>query len=322
MDTNVRSFIEEKLKEGAITRADLQSIIDGHAAMVPAESSRHLINVLYAIGAIIAIAGAVILVAQEWETIGFIGRVAVTLGIALASYSAALVLGVPERRVLAQSLLVISAVLAPIGVVAVLAEYGWEATYVTQMMVTLALAAVYAGSYFARRFSVAILLIAIYLSLAYYATIAEVTSASLGFSDVFSWSTAVLGAALVAVGYSVRPRVDATISAVGKERRIVSSILTAFGTLGFLSGMSSLGGVFDLVFIALIFGTFYLSVYLKSRVMLILAALYLIGHIFQLTAEYFVDSIGWPLALIITGFLVIGIGYGTFYLNRRFIKGA
>ena len=80
-----------------------------------------------------------------------------------------------------------------------------------------------------------------------------------------------------------------------------------------------MGGIFDLITIALIFAAFYGSIYLKSRSMLTLAALFLMGHIVQLTARYFVNSIGWPVALIAVGFLIIAIGYGTLYLNKKFI---
>ena len=93
-----------------------------------------------------------------------------------------------------------------------------------------------------------------------------------------------------------------------------------FGTLAILGAGIFIGGVFDLILIALIFAVFYGSVYLKSRSMLIFGAIFLMAHIIKLTSKYFVGSVGWPVALIIVGFLVIGVGYMTFYLNKRFMS--
>ncbi len=93
-----------------------------------------------------------------------------------------------------------------------------------------------------------------------------------------------------------------------------------FGSIATLGVISSFGGIMDVVAILAIFGLFYASVFLKSRAMLVVSALFLIGHTIKLTATYFVGSVGWPISLIIIGFLIIGIGYGTFMLNKKYFS--
>lgn len=41
------------------------------------------------------------------------------------------------------------------------------------------------------------------------------------------------------------------------------------------------------------------------------------GYILKITSEYFADSLGWPLALMIAGFGMIGVGYLTVYIKRK-----
>ena len=76
----------------------------------------------------------------------------------------------------------------------------------------------------------------------------------------------------------------------------------------------------SVIYIGLNFGVLFLSVALKSRAMLVIGSLYLMGYILKITAEYFSDSLGWPISLVIAGFALIAVGYGTFRINQKYIK--
>ena len=70
----------------------------------------------------------------------------------------------------------------------------------------------------------------------------------------------------------------------------------------------------------LAFGGLVVAVlYLKSRMVLLLSTLAVIGYIIYFTAEYFADSVGWPIALILLGFIIIGLGYMSISLNKKYI---
>jgi hypothetical protein len=66
----------------------------------------------------------------------------------------------------------------------------------------------------------------------------------------------------------------------------------------------------------------FIAIHLRSRAVLIFGAAFLVGDIFKLTSEYFQDSLGWPLMLVLAGFLLIGVGYLTFYLNNKYLKAS
>jgi len=182
---------------------------------------------------------------------------------------------------------------------------------------------VFGVAFWASRRQVLVVITGLFASWAYYAFIVKAFNVTpYDVADLFKWATILLGAAYVLFGYGYLARGATLDSQDEKDKKRVQNYFYAFGTLGILGAGISFGGVFDIFYIALIFAAFYGSVYLKSRAMLGLGALFLIAHIINLTSQYFVDSIGWPVALIAIGFLIIGVGYLAFYLNKRFVSVA
>lgn len=323
------SFIRSQLIAGSITKDDLYALAGGFmtegAAARPAvpvptqvESSKNIINIFYAIGAIIAIVGAGILVQQHWEDIGFAGRLLVSLGIALVTFISAMLLRKLTQRVVSQVFFTISAALAPLGVYVLLFERTVEFTASAQMMTGLALAVIFLVALLVSKKNVLVLLTVGFATWAFYAFAIDILGGN-NLGDFLKWGTMVVGVAYILIGFWYRSVTQAVEPADEKEKRSVGAVLYGFGTLALLGGGIAVGGAFDFLFILLIFGAFYGSVFLKSRSMLIFAALFLIGHIFKLTSEYFADTVGWSVALVVIGFLIIGVGSLTYYVNKKFI---
>ena len=98
-----------------------------------------------------------------------------------------------------------------------------------------------------------------------------------------------------------------------------------FGITGFLGATFS--QVFDsvpwqLLYFLIVLGGLFLSVYMRSRSILVMSTLFLIAHVSYITSEYFADSLGWPISLVILGFVFIGLGYASVTINKKYIKGA
>ena len=326
-------LIIENLNSGKISKEDLR-ILAGVGATPPQvapvsvpqepqeDNSKKLINIFYAIGAIIAVVGVGILVGQNWNDIGFAGRVLVTLGISFGAYVTGLLARGQEHKMLSQVMFVVSAVLAPLGSYVVFAEAGISFTRDVQLMVALVLSVIFGVALVISKRSMLVLITIGFASWAYFALIfkAFITS-DYGGGNILDWATMLLGVSYILIGYGYGAIVSSDGNSSGKENNAIKNFLYSFGTLAVLIGGASIGGAFDLFNIILIFAAFYGSVYLKNGAMLKLGALFLMAHIIKLTSKYFADSIGWPVALIGVGFLVIGVGYGTHYLNQKFIKG-
>ncbi len=306
-------FIAAQIESGKISKNDLREIADGHPAAVrTGASSKNLINVFYTIGAIIVGVGVIILVAQNWDDIGFVGRILVTLAISLVTYIAALLMKNPEQNVISNVLFALSAALTPLGAYVLVHEANMDFSWGVQSITALILLLVYGVALYIRRKSTLVLICLLLGTWAYYTFILKYLNLNYVFrnTDYLKWSTMLLGVAYLLIAYGYHSE--------GSKR--VQHIIYGLGTLAVLGAGISIGGSFDLFYIIMIFAAFYGSVYLRSRVMLILGALFLVAHIIKLTSKYFIDSIGWPVALIGVGFLVIGIGYATFYLNKKFIS--
>ena len=74
------SFIREALTSGNISKSDILGLVNERKqesqvsqplARTPEDHSKNLIRVFYAIGAIIAVIGVIILVVQNWNDICF-----------------------------------------------------------------------------------------------------------------------------------------------------------------------------------------------------------------------------------------------------------
>ncbi len=323
----VISLIESKMHEGIISREDLLKVAGGSSvSSVPLLTSNKehsgvgIINILYGIGAIIALVGVVILVGQHWEEIGFAGRVLVTLGLSFVTYIAAFFL--TNQRQISQVMFTLSGALAPVGVSVMLNESSIVITPLIMFYIGFALALVYFTAWWATRRNVLVLFVTGFLTWAYYALIIHFlgNSYSLYDSDIFKIATMILGITYLFVAYGFEHMMVGDKDGSPRERKSITGILYGFGSLAILSAGISFGGWFNFAFIAVLFGMFYGSVFLKSRAMLVFSSLFLMGHIGKITSEYFADSIGWPLALIITGFLIIGVGYMTFGLNKKYLS--
>ena len=329
------AFIEGQLATGKISKSDILSLVNDGMSQpqsqqtpsapfveVKAEvDSKSLINTFYGIGAIIAVVGVGILVAQNWSEIGFMGRIMVTLGISLVTYFAALLLNKPHQNAVSQVMFAVSAALAPLGSYVMLSEAGVVYDTTSQIITALILAVIFGTALFVSKKNVLVLITVAYVSWAYYAFIFKIFDVgSSGDADIIKWASMLLGASYIFISYGYLSLADAVDENDVKEKKSVQNVLNALGTLAILGAGIFVGGMFDLIFIALIFAAFYGSVYLKSRSMLILGAIFLMFHIIKLTSKYFAGSVGWPVLLIIVGFMVIGVGYMTFYLNKKFIS--
>jgi len=96
-------------------------------------------------------------------------------------------------------------------------------------------------------------------------------------------------------------------------------LTNVLGTVFVLSGTISKveSGIWQFLYVLISIGFYTLSLYLKSRWILVINTLFLAGFIVYITGKYFASSLGWPLSLIILGFIFIGLGYFSVNLNKK-----
>jgi hypothetical protein len=77
----------------------------------------------------------------------------------------------------------------------------------------------------------------------------------------------------------------------------------------------------DPLFLALACGAIFLSAVARSRSLLLVATIALIGYLVEFITDRFGDNLSGPLLLIVVGFVLIGFGVLAVMFNNRFIVG-
>ena len=300
------SLIKEKVASGEISKSDLQEVFSTNDFHLTNKIS----NIFYAIGALIAVVGVLVLILENWSDIGSVGRVLVSLGLALITYISAYF--TKEKNMLSQAMFAISAVLAPIGSFILLDEMKVVVDSGVILGVAIVLFVIFFTSKLILKKDILTIASVFFGTWSYFSLITKMFDGSMIDTNVMKWSTIFLGVSYIALGIHRM--------SVAKRKNIISSLFFGFGTLAIMLPFETMGGIFNLFMFVVIFAGFYGSIFLKSRTMLALSALFLMAHLVKLTGEYFADSIGWPVALIFLGFVVIGVGYFTLELNKKYFR--
>lgn len=281
-----------------------------------------LTNILYAIGALIVAIGIFLFFEQRWEILPPIARILVTFGSGIAAYAAGLfITRIPSMKGVAFALFFIFSLITPFGIYVTLDEvsyfspiWGYE-NIVFGIMFLWTLA-----SFILLRTNIFRVFSTIFGSFLFFSS----TGALLGHTMVLEVDTAfqyrflLLGISYLFIGYGIQ-----------RASALLAQSMYAIGSAMFLGAALSLGGYapdanksWEIIYVGLNFGILFISVFLKSRAMLVIGSLFLMGYIMKITAEYFSDSFGWPISLIISGFALIGIGYAALLVNKKYIKQA
>lgn len=275
-------------------------------------------KMLYALGAAIVVIGIVIFVFQIWDDIGSAGRIAVTLGLGLLMTAlGSVLLKQKPGDYIGPVFLAIGGMLIPGGAVVTLSEL--EVDFVSLWPVTITFGAIFAFYLLLNAVQKHAILtfFAIGNGTAFIYLLVEAITEGPFYQheDLYAYLTMAVGASYLLLAHAFR----------ASWNRELVGVLSFLGIAGFLGAAFS--RVFDsvpwqLLFFLIVLGGMFLSVYLRSRSILAVSTLFLIAHVGYITSEYFADSLGWPISLVILGFVFIGLGYASLTINKKYIKGA
>jgi len=314
----VSSFAQQKL----LSKAELDAAYNaGSGVTAPSSVTKRIgiAEILYYIGGAIVFLGISIFLAQNWSTLGLGTKVLTTLGAGFAAYVAGLLFQRDERtETVGSAFYLISALVIPTGLYVVFDNAGFDAgSFGTQSLISGILFAMYFASYLVLRKSVFIVFSILFGTWLFF----SLTSSMVGGNPYFDWkfyAYRVLGVGLtyILLGYSFSKTKLASIQ----------GFLYSFGILGFLGAALMLGGwkphqnmFWELTYPGLVFGALLISVHLKSKAFLTFGTLFLMAYILKITSEYFSSGLGWPLALVVAGLALIGVGFMSLTLKKKYL---
>lgn len=319
--------VKELAAQRLITKGELVGAFDeGVWGQSDADLGKKLgiAEILYYIGGAIVFLGIAVLVWQNWSVLSVASRILATFGSGVAAYIAGVLLGRYEKLdSVAQAFYFISALVLPIGLFVVFDSAGFDTAGVgMQSLISGILFGIFLLSFAVFRKNIFLIFSVVFGTWLFFAFTSFLIGDRPHFDDLkfseYRWL--LVGLVYVFLGYYFSRTKWCSLT----------NSLYGFGVFGFLGAALALGGwkpdqsvFWELVFPGLVFGVIFLSIYLKSKAFLAFGSLYLMVYILKITAEYFTDSLGWPLALVLAGLALIAIGYLSFSLNRKYIsKGA
>lgn len=271
-------------------------------------------RLLFIVGAIFITLGVIYLVSQLWDDLNTFSRISITLGLGIifAGVGSWFLIEEAEREI-GNVFHAIGGFMVPGGALITLDEMGtsfdssWPITLTIGMVFLfyLILTALH------KRVVLNFFCFANGTALAYLLLDSLVPTAS---GDLYDYLTMCIGASYLTYAHLFREDWNAKLV----------PLLLFFGAVGFYgAGIAQITDslLMEMVYPFLAFGGMVLSVsVLHSRIALTISTFAVIAYIIYFTAEYFADSIGWPVALILLGFTIIGIGYFSIKLNRKYLK--
>lgn len=314
--------LSSKVSVGEISREEVMSRLNIEPAMQreDEESTKKISHfsitkMLYVLGAVIVIIGIAFFVAQVWYDIGSFGRIVVTLGLGLLTTAIGSVLlkQKPEEKI-GPIFHVIGGVLIPGGAMVTLSELSVEVVSLWPVTFTFGIIFIFYLLLNSVHKNAILTFFAIANGTAFIYLLVDsmVDGQYYNHGDLYAYLTMVIGASYLLLAQHFRE---------GWNKELVG-VLYFFGITGFLGAAFS--QVFDsvpwqMLYFLIVIGGLFLSIYMKSRSILVMSTLFLIAHVSYITSEYFADSIGWPISLVILGFIFIGLGYSSVTINKKYL---
>lgn len=322
------AMLASYVKRGEITQSEIMTVMNispaATSGATPGGEKKKLFTatgILYTIGGIILVVGMATLLFRFWDDLSSVVRILLTLGVGVAAYIASVIIrGDRTTFGLTVILEILSGIVIPIGSFILIYEMGIKditVGWVTSIL--LVLAVFFIISTFLFRSIVFSFLSVIFSTATFYSTLVFIydKAPSQTLEDATKYLTLALGAGYLVLSSFVK----------NTSYKALSGFLNTFGIAGFLGALLVLGDfkpnqnlVWELLGILALVGGLYLARRAQSASILRTTSLFIFIYIIKFTAEYFADSMGWPVALMFGGIILIGAGYGLVVFNKRSLK--
>jgi len=289
-----------------LTIEEVSGALKGEPAFKAAKSGGILSRLFAYIGGTFVIVGLGIYVGMRWDDLDPLGRVVVTLGPGFCVFILALVCTTDSRLERASTpLFMLAALVEPAGIMVTLQEYSSGGDPAYGVLFMNGVMAIQQGCTFIAKRRTVLALTTIVFSLGFFTVAFDLLGVHHNLIGL------VIGASLVCVAWSLDR----------SRHRSIAGLAYFFGSGVFLAAawdwLHNTSG--HPVFLALSCGAIFLSTVTRSRSLLLVATIALIGYLVEFISDRFGDDLSGPLMLIVIGFVLIGFGVLAVTINNRFI---
>lgn len=325
-------LIKQQIASGNISASEVASALQLQSSASPTTDSNKkrlsATSILYSIGGLILVLGIGAFVFSFWDNLNGLVRVLITLGFAAAAYIAgAMLRGDADHGKISRVLFFISGILAPIGAFVTLdslridyGSFGWSAT------IAFLLSVIYASSLFFFRTAEFAFFTTIFSTWMIYAVVGyaiDLSGSATMLEHTYKYLTIAIGAAYLLI-QSVIASGKINEETGARDQQAFDRFLTFFGATGIFGAMIALSDwspnqsvAWEFLSVVAVLGGLVLASRTANRTLLKTSALFVFVLIIRFTSEYFVDSLGWPIALIVAGIALLAAGYGLVALGKK-----
>ncbi len=274
-------------------------------------------EIFYYIGGAIVFLGIAILLGDNWSTLSFASKIISTLGIGIATYFTGVYFSKSEKTErMGSAFHLIAALVLPMGLYVVFEHFGLDfEDYGAPSLVLGILFSIYLISYLIFRKNLFIYFAIIFGSFLFFTLTSLIfENATNEFDD---YRFLLLGIVYIWLGYSFAKNDRAELQKELYKAGIFVILISTFS----LGGWKPDQNIFwELIYPFIVFGALFFSVHIKSEGDLQFGILCLMGYILKISSEYFSNSLGWPLTLVISGFGMIGVGYMFLSIKKKYLS--
>jgi Predicted membrane protein (DUF2157) len=297
------------IKRHGLTLEEISNGLKGDTQFEVQKSSGILSRLFGYVGGIFIFVGLAIYVGMKWDDLNSAGRILLTLGSGFCTFILALVCTTDQRfEKAATPLFLIAALLQPTGIIVMLNEYSHGGDPAYGFLFMNLVMAVQQGCTFWAKDRAVLALSTVVFGLGFFTVAFDLLHVNHNLIGV------TVGASLICVAWSLDT----------SRHRSIAPLCYFFGSVAFLTAAFDWlhRGPIEILFAGLACGVIFLSTVARSRTLLLVGALALIGYIGDFIAEHFAHNLNAPLVVMLTGFLLILLGVVAVKINNKYIKQA
>lgn len=312
--------LKEYIADGTITKAQLQEmLLTDTSANEEKKEKINVQKILYYIGGFILLLGIIFYFQQYWSFLSPISRTIIALGASVSAYSLGYYFyATTKSKDFGHAFLIVSAALFPLGIGTALDVLNISPATSGGVSINAGLLfLIYFVSYYTIKARIFLYVTFIAATTLFFSFTNYIVGDSNSIEHYYEYRTIIVGVSYIAFGlYFSETR-----------RKFMTNLLYFFGLLCILGACLSLQGwkptinfFWEFIYPFILVSVFRQSIKLQNGIFLLMGTIFTFAEIVKFTYDLFSDSLGWPISLMIAGLLMMGVGYMSFELNRKYVK--
>lgn len=320
--------LTEKVNNGVITKQEVsdalhissETHIKTNTKQNRVLSHLSVSNMLYTLGGIIVIIGIVIFVNRIWADLFSFGRIFITLGMSFVfALFGSLLLNSKPKEMIGVIFHFIGGILMAIGVAVSIFELNLDDNFWVIASAYMVVAIFYSLLTITYKHVLLTFFSIVYSTITGYLLVNAIIGDR--YIGSYNWTDDIYQLVTIAFGVIYLLLV---LQFQKTWNNPLVGVLTLVGSTAilwasFTQVLDSSSLLVELLYFGLLIAGGILSIRMKSRIILVLTTIFLIIHVSFITSKYFANSLGWPISLVLLGFVFIGLGYGSIQINKKYI---